>query len=149
MATLKFAIDRQAKNLVNYDGSISNLPALTQGNQQTIQIQLLDPDVTDLIAGFAEVDGTGFALSLKVFSSATGTYGDAASRLLAYCISWSYDSSAKTFTGTLDLNTAAITTWLGSQPERQAYLHLSATVNSNIETLLPNRRIVIMASPES
>lgn len=138
MGLIKLAINRQTKQLVSYDGSVTTLPPLYQTNTQEFRVQVVDPSGGLFNTTFTPVDVTGSQLRMVLSQVATGVSGDESSNLLAaaYAGAWAWDGTNKWFTGSLDLNTAEIALYIDQASSKTAILELNLVTGGTPETLL-------------
>ncbi len=129
---VKLVIDRQAKQLVSYLGSVTSIPALFQSNVQDFIIQIVDP-TGNLSVPNTIVDMGGKGLRVSVGATPTGSSGGPTPLAL---IAGTWDSTNKWFTAALALNTTDVDTYIGSLSEKSAYFELNITESGNRNTIL-------------
>lgn len=132
MGLIKLAIDRQNKELVEFNGSAVTLPPLYQTNTQPFRIQVVD-STGDPGTPYVAVDCTG--LSLRVVITGVVTGGN--DTLLAGTLEadWSYDAVNDWFTGSVDFNTAEISTFIGANAYKAAFLEINLMDGGSPTTL--------------
>jgi hypothetical protein len=133
MSVLRLVIDRQNKQLVNYLGSVIQLPALFQTTVPTLQIGVVDP-TGNVMAPYSLVDLTGYGLRASVGDTPTGTAGGPAPLALQDTFVW--NAATKYFSADLSLTGAAIDSFIGSLASRGAYFEINLTLNGNRDVLL-------------
>jgi hypothetical protein len=140
MALIKIAIDRQNKTLVEYNGSVPELPPLYELNSQEFRVQVVDP-TDDLSAPYEPVDCAVLAIRMVVSIAATGTQGDETENLLAaaYEAAWTWDAGDMCFNGEIDFNTAETAAYIGDAAFKTAILEVNLVIGGRLETLLSHR----------
>jgi|ERR1051326_3231886 hypothetical protein len=133
MSVLKLTIDRQSEKLVTLNGSPLSLPALFEYNVKPLQIQVVDP-ISAAFPTYSLVDLAAYGLRVGIWPTPTGTAAGPAS--LALQTVWVWDAVNKWFTGSLDLGTAALESYIGALSEKTAYFEVTLTLAGERITLL-------------
>jgi len=133
MGLLKLAINRQSKSLVDFEGTAVSIPALFQGDTQPFEISILDP-TGQLQNPYAKVDVGSLTLRVSVGQTPTGTAGGPTP--LALQTTWTWDSTNQQFEGEIALNTAGITSFIGTASERTAYFEVKLDDGGELDTVL-------------
>lgn len=133
MPTLKLAIDRQNRKLVNYGGTASAIPPIFQQNQQPLEITIVDPPATPTGA-YSAVDANAYGLRVSICSTPTGTTTD--DTRLTFEDDFTWDAANRKFTGTLATNVAAVATYIGAGDQRVAYFEVNLMAGSDPTTVL-------------
>ena len=126
MSLIKLAIDRQSRRLVTYNGSASSLPDLFQGNNQSFQIQFVDP-ATSGLGTYTPVDMAGTGLRVSIGATPTGTAGSPTPLAIQNTWTWNSGANQKYFTGSIALNVAAIDSFIGTAAQATAYFEINST----------------------
>lgn len=134
MSALNLYIDRQNKKLVDYNGSVVSLPALFQGNVVDLKIAILDPTGSKTGARYSLVNAGSYGLRVSVGATPTGTAGGPTPLALQNSFTW--NASDSTFSGSLELNTAAIDSHIGTAASAVAYFEVNLTLAGNRTTVL-------------
>ncbi len=121
---IKLAVNRQDGSLVNYNGGVLRVPDLFQGNVRDFQIQFVDP-TGSLNSPYVAVDMAAFGLRLAIGDTPTGTTGSPTP--LTFQDTWTWDATNKWFTASVNLNVAAVNTFIGTASGKTAYFELTAT----------------------
>lgn len=134
MSRLKLTIDRQNRALVAKNGTPTTLPPLFQYNLQEFQIEVVDP-TGSLGTGnlFSSVDLNGASLRLAITPTPTGTGGGPT--VLALQTTWTWSAANQWFTGSVDLSSTDIATYIGSLASKDANFELTITVGGNRSTI--------------
>lgn len=130
MSLLKLTVDRQNETLAARNGTPTTLPALFQYNVKPLQIQFVDP--TGQIGtgtDYSPVDMSGFGLRVALTPTPTGTPGGPA--VLALQTSWTWNAANQWFTGSLDLSSSAIESYLAGNASATAYFEITLTQSGN------------------
>jgi hypothetical protein len=130
---LKLTIDRQARKITSFRGTVGAMPDCFQSNTLSLQVQVVDPP-TDILAQPSIVDLAGFGLRASVGATPTGTAGGPAPLALQDTFVW--DAVNKWFTADLALNTGAIDAFIGALASIPAYFELNITSSGNRITIL-------------
>ncbi len=133
MSLIKLSIDRQNRSLVNFNGTPTNLPPLFEGNVQDLQLTIVDPP-TGLQGTYSKVDLGTDAMRVSIGDTPTGTASGPTPLALQTTFAW--DSSLKNFTGTLDLTSASINSFIGALASKQAYFEVNLVSSGNRITIL-------------
>lgn len=137
MATnpLKIYIDRQAKALVPYLGSVTVIPPLFQSNVLDLEVYFLDPTGALMnSATYSLVEMGAFGLRVAIGPPPTGASGGPTP--LAIQTGFVWDAANKKFVGSLALNTTEVDAYIGALTERQAYFEVNLTNGANRDTRL-------------
>jgi hypothetical protein len=126
MGLLQVTIDRQNKKLVSLNGSVANIPALFQSATVTLRVSAVDP-TGNFTAPYSLVDLNGLGLRVALGDTPTGTAGGPAPLALQNEGGFVYNAAGKYFQGDLNLATAAIDAFIGSQSFKQAYFEVNLT----------------------
>lgn len=133
MSALKLVINRQSRSLVNYGGGILSVPPLFQSNKQDLIVQVVDP-TGSFGSPFSIVNLNGLGLRVAVGQTPTGTSGGPTP--LALQTTWTWNATNSWFTGTLELNTAAVDSYISSAAARDAYFEVNIVDGSDRKTIL-------------
>lgn len=127
MGLIKLAINRQTKQLVSFNGSVSSLPPFYQTNTQEFRIQIVDQAGGRFNTTYTAVDCSAGELRVILCSEVTGIPGDEASMLLAatYETGWAWDVGEQAFTGTINFATAEIQGHIGDNEFKSAILEVN------------------------
>lgn len=132
MAVLNLYIDIDRGECVRSvtDGSIAALPLLTQGDSLALRIWLLTG--FSRIARYSQVPVAGITLQLAI-----GTKTGGAGTYYTQQFTWtaSTDLGQPYFSGEVPMNTAAITTLLGSGKTAPAYMEIKMVVGGTPTTI--------------
>lgn len=132
MSALNLVIDRQSRRLVEYSGSVSKVPDVFQGNVLDLKITVVDPSGS--LGGFSKVDLGSYGLRVAIGATPTGTSGGPTPLALQNTFTW--DSADKSFSGSLECNTTAIDTFIGTAASATAYFEVNLTLAGNRITIL-------------
>lgn len=147
MSRLKLTIDRQNRALVSVSGTPTTLPALFQYNLQEFQIQVVDPNgQIGAASQYTTVDLNGTSLRLAITPTPTGTAGGPS--VLALQTTWVWDATNLWFTGSLDLSSSAIGSYIGTASSLAANFELTVTDGGNRSTVYQGSVILKAAGDE-
>ncbi len=134
MSALNLAIDRQNRKLVNYNGQVTAIPAVFQGNVIDLRIQVVDP--TGVVSGaqYSAVALGSYGMRVAIGAEPTGTSGGPTPLALQNTFTWNAADSS--FTGSIECNTAAIDSFIGSASSRSAWFEVNLTLAGNRITIL-------------
>ncbi len=133
MGEIRLAINRQTQSLVSYLNCVTTLPALFQSNVQAFRIYVVDPDPSNVLGGFVQVDMGTSGLRMAIGDSPTGTIGGPTPLTFQNTFTW--NAAGKYFTGSLNLNVAAVASFIGSAASKAAYFEINETVSADRITL--------------
>lgn len=134
MSALNLVIDRQSRRLVEFSGSVTKIPDIFQGNVIDLKITVVDPTGSVSGAVFSKVDLGSYGLRVAVGATPTGTSGGPTPLALQNSFTW--DSVDKSFSGSLECNTTAIDSHIGSAASAAAYWEVNLTLAGNRITIL-------------
>lgn len=130
---LKLCVDRQAKQLVSFNGSVTSIPNLFQSNTPTVRVTVVDP-TGGLNPQYQAVDLSGYGLRCSIGDTPTGSSGGPTPLALQDTFTWF--ASGSYFEADLALNVAAIDAFIGSAASKGAYFELNLTGSGGRETIL-------------
>lgn len=128
-ATRKLFVHQTKKVLQFSDenGGVVTLPAFNKYEQVPFEIVIVEDDTSAVgPPGFARLDVSNLSLSVAL----NDTLDDATP--LAYQPTFTKDEEHNTFTGSLNLNTAALNAWLGSSDSKTAYFEIEYQESSTV-----------------
>lgn len=134
MSALNLVIDRQNRRLVNYNGSITTIPPVFQGNVIDLKITVVDPTGSLSGAAYSKVALGSYGLRASIGATPTGTSGGPTPLALQNTFTW--DSLDNSFSGSLECNTAAIDSHIGSAASAAAYFEVNLTISGTRITIL-------------
>lgn len=122
MATLRLYVNlaRKALQFSDQSGSAFVLPTFYKYETVPLEITLVEPDPVSQLR-YIKPDISNIALSVAI----NDTLDDGSP--LAQQTTWTKDTTARTFTGNLELNTAGFNSFLGSSAEKAAYFEIELT----------------------
>lgn len=136
MALLKLYANRSTNSLVasveRPDGF--SIPPLVQGDTISIQLSVVEDNPTAGIGAVSLVNLAPYSLKIGLGTTPTGSGGGT---VIALQTSWTLDSNQTAYTGELSLNTAEVTTFLGTSSSRNAHIEieLKTTATGAFETV--------------
>lgn len=143
---IKLVFDRQAQQLVLFNGSASQLPVLNAGDVRDLIVQIVDPSPTSATGPqYVAVDMSAFAMHFVIGSQPTGAVP---STILAQQNTWTWDAANKWFTAALDLTSSAVTTYLYTAYQLGAYLQVDMRLASVEQTIFQGP-ILVQASVDT
>lgn len=134
MGALNLVIDRQSRKLVSYNGSITAIPAAFQGNVIDLKITVVDPTGSLSGAAYSKVNLNGYGVRVSIGAQPTGSSGGPTP--LALQTSFTWDASDSSFSGSLECNTSAIDTHIGTSASATAWFEVNLTLSGNRTTIL-------------
>jgi hypothetical protein len=127
---LYLAFDIVNKTLVPYNGSAVALPGFYQTNLVELQLQFVTPTPGSVVP-YSAVDVSGAATfpRLTIASKVTGTLGDEATYALAQAVegAFTWDPINLWYTGVINLDTAAMSTYIGAQSSQPGVIEVDLT----------------------
>lgn len=127
-ATRKLFVNWLTKLLQFSDtnGGIVTLPPFNKYENVPFEVVIVEPDPSAIgPPGFARIDISNLSLGIAL----NDTLDDATP--LAYQNTFTKDEELNLFTGSLNLNTAALNTWLGSSDSKQGYFEIELQEGSS------------------
>jgi hypothetical protein len=131
-ATRNLFVNNQTKILQFSDknGAVVTLPAFNKYEAIPFKIVIVEEDTQSAgLLKFSRVDISNLSMSVSL----NDTYDDAAP--LAYQNTFSKDEDQNVFSGTLNLNTAALNSWLSTTESKSAYFEIEIQEGSNVSKL--------------
>lgn len=131
-ATRKLFVNWTTKTLQVSDlnGSPFTLPAFAKYERIPFEVVIVEPDLTSPgLLKFSRVSVANLSLSMSL----NETVDDAAP--LAYQNTFTKDTTTNVFTGSLNLNTSGLNTWLGSTDDKTAYFEIEVTEGSDLQKI--------------
>lgn len=119
--------------MVALNGTPTTLPPFFQYNIKPLQIQVVDPNGTFGSSPYDIIELNGKALRVAITPDPTGSAGGPTA--LALETTWTWNSTGKYFTGSLDLSTAAIGTYIGTAAFKTANFEVTLVDGGNRTTL--------------
>jgi hypothetical protein len=135
VSALNLVIDRQNRKLVQYNGSIVSIPPIFQGNVVDVKVTVVDP--TGALGGgaaYTKVNLGSYGLRVSIGATPTGTSGGPTPLALQNVFTW--DSVDSSFSGSLEVNTAAVNSHIGTAAQATAYFEVNLTLNGERITVL-------------
>ncbi len=133
MSEIRLAINRQSQSLVDYLNCVTQIPALFQSNVQAFRIYVVDPNPANILGGYVLVDMGTSGIRMAVGDTPTGTSGGPTPLTFQNTFTW--NAAGKYFTGSLNLNVAAVATFIGSAASKSAYFEINETASADRITL--------------
>lgn len=134
MSALNLVIDRQSRRLVDYSGSVTRIPDIFQGNVIDFKVTIVDPTGSVSGAVWSKADMGSYGLRMAIGATPTGTSGGPTPLALQNSFTW--DPVDKSFSGSLECNTSAIDSHIGSAASAPAYFEINLTLAGNRITIL-------------
>lgn len=119
----------QTGGLVSFNGSLSSLPALYQYNTRSLRLQFVNPSPATSPLGsatfstYSPQNMVNYSPRVAITPTPTGTGGGPAVLALQTVFAW--DNTNQWFTGSLALNTTAIDSFIGTQPNAVAHFEIT------------------------
>ena len=135
---LYLVFDLGSGSIVSYNGSDTAIPTLYQTNPVPLQIQFVTVDSTALSGSYAVYNAAANGLVVSLASKITGVEANEATYLLAQVLQagFAWDPVNLWFTGTLNLNTIPLATFLGTNQTLPAFFEVNLTTGGvNPETV--------------
>jgi len=136
MGLLKLFVHRATGSLVRSveRPEVFSLPALVQGDTISLEVSLVEDNPSAGIGKVSLVSIAGYSLKVGVGQT---PLGNGSVTPFALQTSWTTSSDGLKFTGTLGLNTAELTTFLGSESSKSAWfeIELRDTATGYYETV--------------
>lgn len=127
-ATRKLFVNWLTKLLQVSDsnGGVVTLPEFNKYENVPFEIVIVEPDTSAIgPPRWARIDISNLSLGVAI----NDTYDDASP--LAYQNTFTKDEESNTFTGSLNLNTAALNAWLGSSDSKTGYFEVELQESSD------------------
>lgn len=134
VSALNLVIDRQSRKLVSFNGSITAIPAVFQGNVIDLKITVVDPTGSLSGAPYSKVALGSYGVRVAIGATPTGSSGGPTPLALQNTFTW--DAVDSSFSGSLECNTAAIDSHIGAAASATAFFEVNLTLSGNRITIL-------------
>jgi len=152
---ITLVIDRQNRVLIQYGSAVAQLPALSQCDIINFLIQIADPPSQTLGGAptiITTADVSGGAPRVTVAQKATSILANQPPNILAYTYEagWAWNAGLQGFTGTLNLNTLQMQTFLAGAESGQVEFEVRFSSGGILNTILPgpDNRITVLANDD-
>lgn len=134
-ARLKLYVNWSEKKLMigPKNNGTFQLPSLYQGDVVPIEVHIFEPDPDGGPNDFIKQDVSSMALKLGIGPAPTGTAGGPS--LYVTQFTWSKNTDENYFYADVAMNTAELTTAIGSSASLSAYMELEVTEGSGVTTI--------------
>lgn len=131
---MRVAIDRNARALVAFQGSVTQIPDLFQSNSVDFQVYVVE-ETGNVAPRYQLADMSNYGLRISIGTTPTGTSGGPTPVALQDTFTL---NAAGYFEGTLAMNTAAVDALIGSSVSVGAYIEFNLTYLGTRITIYQN-----------